>query len=68
MGTGRQQWGMPAYKLQLVLCVHGGSGSVAAAAPTAGAGGWLLSLGDGEEKEGPPGSYCPWTSIWEVHA
>lgn len=51
-----------------VLRVRGGPWSAAAAAPLAGAGGWLLSLGDGEENEAPPGSYCPRTSIREVRA
>lgn len=42
--------------------------------------GWLQQLlpwpdprlaplpGRWEEKQAPPGSYCPWTSTWEVHA
>lgn len=29
---------------------------------------WLLSPEDGEEKEAPAESYCPWTSIREVRA
>lgn len=42
--------------------------SAAAAARLARAGVWLLSLGDGEEKQAPAGSYRPGTSIQEVPA
>lgn len=61
---------------EALLCV--GSLLAAAAAPLATACGWLLSCpsskaacGEGEmgrKKEAPPGSYCPWTSIWEACA
>lgn len=66
-GTEGQQLGTPAHKLQRVLRVRGVPGWLQQLLP------WpdprLAPLpGRWEEKQAPPGSYCPWTSTWEVHA